>query len=115
MSETQTDAGAAELEPPVDLGDERQVKARNQRLDARRRALAETMRKQMATKDGRAWMHHLIHERLCFGKKIFTGNSATFFNAALLETAQTLVRDLQLLCFEQWALMEREALELEGK
>ncbi len=113
MSETQ--AESVEQEIPVDLGDERQVKARNQRLDARRRGLAETLRKLMQTKDGRAWVHHMIYERLCYDRKIFTGNSATFANAGLLEAAQTLVRDLKALCFDQWALMEREALDSEGK
>lgn len=113
MSETPSDV--AEQDAPVDLGDEQQVRTRNKRLDARRRALAETLRKLMGTKDGRAWVHHLIYERLCYDRKIFTGNSATFANAGLLEAAQSLVRDLKLLCFEQWALMEREALETEGK
>ena len=113
MSETPVDV--PEQQAPVDLGDEAQVRTRNKRLDARRRALTETLTKLMGTKDGRAWVHHLIYERLCYDRKIFTGNSATFANAGLLEAAQTLVRDLKALCFDQWALMEREALDSEGK
>lgn len=98
-------------EEPVDLGNPEQVKERNKRIDTRQKKLAETMRALMATKDGRAWMHHLIYERLCYDRKIFTGNSGTFANAGMLEVAQTIVRDLKGLCFDQWATMEREALE----
>lgn len=94
-----------------DLGDEAQVKERNKRVDGRKKLLADTLVKLMETKAGRAWMHHLIYEKLCYDRKIFTGNSGTFANAGLLEAAQSLVRELKTLCFDKWALMEREALE----
>lgn len=111
MKQTQSDVIDDEREPPLDLGDAGQVSERNKRIKARENSLAATMRKLMETKDGRAWMHHLIYDRLCYDRKIFTGNSGTFANAGMLEVAQTIVRDLKALCFEQWALMEREAME----
>lgn len=110
MKQTQSDVLDDERDPE-DLNDAAQVKERNKRVAARNNQLATTMRKLMETKDGRAWMHHLLYERLCYDRKIFTGNSGTFANAGVLEAAQTIVRDLKTLCFDQWALMEREAME----
>jgi hypothetical protein len=111
MKRTQSDTADEERSGAEDLGDAAQVSERNKRIGVRQHQLASTMRKLMDTKDGRAWMHHLIYERLCYDRKIFTGNSGTFANAGMLEVAQTIVRDLKALCFEQWALMEREAME----
>lgn len=100
-----------EGEQPEDLGDAAQVSARNKRVVARQREIADTLVQIMGTKQGRAWMRHLIYEKLCYDKKIFTGNSGTFANAGMLEVAQTLTRELKTLCFDQWAAMEREAME----
>lgn len=100
-----------DAEQPEDLGDAAQVSARNKRIDARTRELQATLIEIMGTKRGRAWVRHLVYDKLCYDKKIFTGNSGTFANAGLLEAAQTITRELKVLCFEQWALMEREALE----
>lgn len=100
-----------EAELPVDLGDAAQVKKRNDRVDARNKRLQSTLCKIMETKDGRAWMHHLIYDKCGYDKKQFTGSSSTFANTGMLEVGQTITRELKGLCFDQWAQMEREALE----
>lgn len=107
----QSDAELVEHEAPEDLGDAAQVKERNKRVAIRQRELQDTLVQIMSTKQGRAWMRHLVYDKLCYDKKIFTGNSGTFANAGMLEVAQTLTRELKSLCFDQWAAMEREAME----
>lgn len=110
MKQMQSDAEDV-VEQPEDLGDAAQVKERNKRVAIRQRELGDTLVHIMSTKQGRAWMRHLVYDKLCYDKKIFTGNSGTFANAGMLEVAQTLTRELKTLCFDQWAAMEREALE----
>lgn len=111
MKQMQSDVDLGEREQPEDLGDPTQVKERNRRVAIRQRELADTLVQIMGTKQGRAWMRHLVYDKLCYDKKIFTGNSGTFANAGMLEVAQTLTRELKTLCFDQWAAMEREAME----
>lgn len=111
MKQTQSDVMEDEREAPEDLGDPAAVSARNKRVAQRQRELAGTLVWIMSTKQGRSWVHHLIYDKLGYDKKQFTGNSATYANVGVLEVGQTIVRELKTLCFEQWALMEREALE----
>lgn len=110
MKQMQSDVIDEERDPPVDLGDAVQVKERNKRVQQRQRELGDTLVQIMGTKQGRAWMHHLLYEKCGYDRKQFTGNSGTFANTGMLEVAQTIVRELKTLCFEQWALMEREAM-----
>ncbi len=111
MKQMQSNAELDEREQPEDLGDPVQVKERNKRVQARARELQETLVTIMSTKQGRAWMHHLLYEKCGYDRKQFTGSSSTFANTGMLEVAQTLTRELKSLCFDQWAAMEREALE----
>jgi Na+/melibiose symporter-like transporter len=107
----QSEIAEDDREVSVDLGDPVHVKERNKRVQQRQRELADTLVQIMSTKQGRAWMHHLVYDKCGYDKKQFTGNSATYANVGVLEVGQTIVRELKTLCFEQWALMEREALE----
>jgi hypothetical protein len=111
MKQTQSDVIDEEREQPEDLGDAAQVSARNKRVAQRQRELGSTLVHIMSTKQGRAWMHHLLYEKCGYDRKQFTGSSSTFANTGALEVAQTIVRELKTLCFESWALMEREAME----
>lgn len=99
------------IEDAEDLGDAAKVRERNKRIKAREARIQEQYRKVMATRDGRELMHHLIYDKCGYDKKQFTGSSSTFANAGMLEIGQTIVRELKTLCFEQWAQMEREAME----
>jgi hypothetical protein len=96
---------------PEDLGDSVQVKKRNARVAERNARIHAQYRKVMETRDGRELMHHLIYDKCGYDKKQFTGSSSTFANTGMLEVGQQIVRELKLLCFEQWAQMEREAME----
>jgi hypothetical protein len=111
MKQTQPDIDREESEQPEDLGDATQVTARNKRVAARNSRIQEQYRKVMSTRDGRELMHHLIYDKCGYDKKQFTGSSSTFANTGMLEVGQQIVRELKSLCFEQWAQMEREALE----
>ena len=110
MSKMQSDAEDV-VEDAEDLGDAAKVRERNKRVAARAARIQEQYRTVMATKDGRELMHHLIYDKCGYDKKQFTGSSSTFANTGMLEVGQQIVRELKALCFEQWAQMEREALE----
>jgi hypothetical protein len=110
MKQTQSDAVEFDDEP-VDLGDQAQVNARNKKVAQRQRELGQVYVQIMSTKQGRAWMHHIIYNECHYDTKQFTGNSGTFYNNGALEVGQRIVRELKTLCFESWALMEREAME----
>jgi hypothetical protein len=72
------------------------------------------MRFVMSTAKGRSWMRHLLAEKLFtrVGKvrpaAIFTGNSTTFYNAALKELGDIIATEAAALCPTEFRLMEDE-------
>lgn len=74
----------------------------------------EGLRYIMADPKGRAWMRHLIGEKLFtrVGARrpavIFTGNSTTFYNAALKEMGDLIATEVATLAPREFRLMEDE-------
>jgi hypothetical protein len=72
------------------------------------------LREVMKTRQGRAWMHHLLTEKLFtrVGAKrpaaIFTGNSTTFYNAALKELGDVIAAEVETYCAKEMDLMKGE-------
>lgn len=101
-------------ETHYNAGDEAQVAERTQNVKARAAGVAQGLRTVMATKPGRAWMRHLLTDKLFtrVGRSrpagIFTGNSTTFYNAALKELGDIVASELATLCPDEFRLMETE-------
>jgi len=103
-----------EQQPPYDASDPDHVHAReksSKRRDDRRK---EGLRYIMADPKGRAWMRHLIAEKLFtrVGAQrpavIFTGNSSTFYNAALKEMGDLISSEIATLTPREFRQMEDE-------
>lgn len=98
-----------------DAGDEGQVGERRARVKIKENAITEGLRYIMATAQGRAWMCHLLSEKLFtrVGTRrpaaIFTGNSTTFYNAAHKELGDIIATELATLAPAEFRLMEQEA------
>lgn len=101
-------------EKPYNAADEEQVAERTATSKVRDDARKEGMRFVMGSPKGRAWVRFLLAEQLFtrVGKKrpaqIFTGNSTTFYNAALKELGDIIAADLSSICPVEFRLMEDE-------
>lgn len=99
---------------PFNAADEEQVAEREKNAKRREDARAAGLRYLLADPRGRAWMRHLLAEKLFtrVGKTrpagIFTGNSTTFYNAALKEAGDILAAECATLCPAEFRLMEDE-------
>jgi hypothetical protein len=99
---------------PFNAGDPEQVREREKKSKLREDARREGMKFVMSQRAGRAWMRHLLAEKLFtrVGKvrpaAIFTGNSTTFYNAALKELGDIVASELATLCPDEFRLMETE-------
>lgn len=112
-TKTQAPARATE-EEPFDAGNPEHVRERERKAKVREDVRREGLRYIMADRRGRAWMRHLLGEKLFtrVGRsrppQIFTGNSTTFYNAALREVGDILATELATLCLDEFRLMETE-------
>lgn len=103
-----------DAEPPYNAGDPEQVRDRERKSKLREDVRREGLKVVMASRPGRAWMRHLLAEKLFtrVGRArpaaIFTGNSTTFYNAALKELGDVVAVELATLCPDEFRLMETE-------
>lgn len=101
-------------EPAYNAGDEQQVGERTKQSKLREDMRSEGLRFIMSDKRGRTWMRHLLAEKLFtrVGRTrpaaIFTGNSTTFYNAALKEAGDIIAAELATICPETFRQMETE-------
>lgn len=99
---------------PFNAGDAAQVKDRERTSKLREDMRRSGLQYLMADAKGRAWMRHLLVDKLFtrVGRHrpaaIFTGNSTTFYNAALKELGDIVATELATICPEQFRLMENE-------
>lgn len=103
-----------EQKKPFNAGDEEQVAERRMNSAARAELQRVGLRHVMKDRAGRAWMRHLLVEKLFtrVGKSkpalIFTGNSTTFYNTALKELGDIVAAELATYCPDEFRLMENE-------
>lgn len=107
-------ARPTEAEEAFDASNPEQVTARNAKAKLRDDLRRDGLRYVMGDRRGRAWMRHLLSEK-CFTRVgkirpagIFTGNSTTFYNAALKELGDVIAAELAGLCPAESRLMEDE-------
>lgn len=107
-----------EQKPAYNAGDASQVDEKRRQSKHALERLHEGVRFIMSNPSGRAWMRHLIGDRLFtrIGAKrpaaIFTGNSTTFYNTALKELGDLLSAELATIAPADFRLMEDEAKEV---
>lgn len=104
----------AEPVVPFDASNPEQVHDREKKAKLRADYIVEGMEYIMADARGRAYMRHLISQRL-FTRvgairpaAIFTGNSTTFYNTALKELGDILTTELAAMVPGSFRLMEDE-------
>jgi hypothetical protein len=101
-------------EVPVDLSDPEHVADRKKAAKEREDTRAAGLKYIMGDRRGRAWMRHLIAEKLFtrVGRQrpagIFTGNSTTFYNSALKELGDIISAEVATLTPTEFRLMEDE-------
>lgn len=106
-----------ERKPAYNAGDAAMVDEKRRLSKRQLERLHEGTRYIMSDPKGRAWMRHLISERLFtrVGTKraaaIFTGNSTTFYNTALKELGDLLSLELATLTPAAFRQMEDEAID----
>lgn len=100
---------------PFNAGDEAQVRERKKKAGLREDLRLEGLRYIMADRRGRAFMRHLILDKLItpvgdsMPRAIFTGNSTTFYNTALAELGGLMRAEIELHCEKEYSLMKLEA------
>lgn len=91
----------AKTDKPFNAGDAEQVRDREKTSELRREQLREGLRYVMADPKGRAWMRYLLVEKLMtrvgvhLPPPLFTGNSTTFYNAALRELGDLIAAEIE--------------------
>jgi hypothetical protein len=99
---------------PYNAGDETSVEERKGDAKRREDIRREGLRYIMGDARGRAWMAHLLREKLFvrLGTRrtpIFSGSSSTFFNCALHEVGEMISTELYAICLDNFRKMEDEA------
>lgn len=111
---SQPSRAATEEQEPFNAGDADQVKERGDAAKRNNDLRSEGLRYIMADRRGRAYMRSLLVEKLFtrVGAKrpagIFTGNSTTFYNAALKELGDIVAAELAAITPEEFRLLEGE-------
>lgn len=101
-------------EGPYDPSNPEHVAARQKTAKKREDARREGLREVVSTPKGRAWMRHLLVEKLMtrvghtLPSRLFTGNSSTFYNAALRECGDLIATELMTFAPKEFRLMEDE-------
>lgn len=115
MNATKQPTKATPADPDeFNAGDPEQVRKREQQSRAKEDVRREGLRFLMSDRRGRAYMRHLLAEKLFtrVGKTrpaaIFTGNSTTFYNSALKELGDTVATELANITPDEFRLMENE-------
>ena len=100
--------------PGFDAGDPSKVADRNNKLKVRTAIEVEGLRFVMSTRQGRAWMRAHLTKQLFVRvgavrpPGLFTGNSTTFYNAALRELGDLVMAELATVAPRELRLMEDE-------
>lgn len=101
-------------EEEYNAGNAEHVRAREKKSKERAALAIAGLKFVMSTRQGRAWMRHLLAEKLFVrvGRQvppaIFTGSSSTFYNTALREMGDRISSELAHHCAEEMHLMEKE-------
>lgn len=99
---------------PYDAGNPEHVARRSKQARQREDLRATGLVVMMKTTEGRAFVRHLLVEKLFTGvgshvpPDCFTGNSATFYNAGQKRVGDVLKAELFKLCRPEYRLMEDE-------
>lgn len=107
----------ADKPAPYNASDPEQIHDREKKAKRREDLRKEGLKFIMSDARGRSWMRHLIGEKLFtrIGNTrpaaIFTGNSSTFYNAALKEVGDIISTELATLTPAEFRLLEDEANE----
>lgn len=105
---------AAQPKPEFNAGDETSVGERQRQSKARGDLRVKGLSEVMSTTQGRAWMLHLLREKcqVQIGThrmaRVFTGNSNTFYNNALVELGNDIKAEVEGFFPDEYALMKQE-------
>lgn len=102
---------------PYDASNPEHVRTARKKAEIRQDLIREGLRFIMSDRRGRAWMRHLLVDKLhepmgsAVTKDVNTGNSYVYYNTAHVELARVLKREAYALCRAEFRLMEDEGEE----
>lgn len=90
--------------------DPKQIEKARKKAEREKFARDEVIRKLMSTKDGRAWVHHILTMADMWGSPIVSGDAyGTYNNIGMANLAKLIWMEIEDVVPESYALMVKEA------